>query len=82
MLVEPPKNHTDAKIGVCFIPLCVSSIVDHLLIRPLYMKAITVVSGFVNYAYATQYHDQLGALSDAYGLCVTTCAHIFASSTS
>ena len=46
------------------------------------MIAITVVTGFIDYASAAQYPNQLGALGNAYGLRTTTCAHIFASSTS
>ena len=82
MLVEPPKNHTDAKIGVCFIPLCLFyhwSPPYQALVHDSYR---CVVTGFVDYASATQYPNQLGALGNAYGLGVTTCAHIFASSTS
>ena len=43
ILVEPPKNHTDAKKEVCSIFLCVS-FVDHIVIRLLYVMAIAVSS--------------------------------------
>ena len=41
MLVEPPRSHIDARNGVCYI-LHVSSIANHMVIRPLYVMAIAV----------------------------------------
>ena len=42
LLVEPPKDYTDAKNGVRFVPLYVCPAIDLRATRPLYVMAIAV----------------------------------------
>ena len=80
MLVEPPKNYTDAKNAVRFKFLRHFHI-DHsyqALVRDGYRCVIT---GFVDYATMEEYPNKLGEL-DVSALRGTNCAHILAWSTS
>ena len=42
LLVEPPKDYTDAKNGVRPILLIFDSVINTKMIRPLYVMAIVV----------------------------------------
>jgi hypothetical protein len=42
LLIEPPKDYTDAKNRIYFVPLYVCPAIDLRVSTPLYVMAITV----------------------------------------